>query len=99
MKRQRGTSRTAARTARAPVRIASSARTKWMVVANGLPRTSRPILGNRLGIGQGQQAQSARHDALPEPAGGREADPAIRVVEEVAGPVMRCAASADDPSA
>ena len=45
MKRQRGTSRTAARTARAPVRIVSSARTKWMVVASGLPRTSRPILG------------------------------------------------------
>ena len=34
-----------ARTARAPVRIVSSARTKWMVVASGLPRTSRPILG------------------------------------------------------
>jgi hypothetical protein len=43
-KRQRGTIRIAARTARAPVRIVSSARTKWVVeeVARSIDRARVP---------------------------------------------------------
>jgi hypothetical protein len=48
-----------------------------------------PDPGLGVGVAEGQQAQSARHDALRQPAGRGEADAAVGVVEEIARPVER----------